>query len=170
MNRQEQIKELREGGMTLIEIGKKFDLSKERVRQICNQYDIEKPQKIKEKNTLQKKKDSFPLSEKLFNICSRKYIEKKRNNRNGKRAGWEFEIEFQDIPWVTKCPILGIKLDYNGKGTFYDNTASFDRIDTTKGYIKGNVAIISWKANKMKASGSAKDHRNIADWIDKNTK
>src|ERR1035437_8011674 len=111
MKRQQQIKELRESGMTLKDIGKEFNLSRERIRQICKKYDIQKPEKIKEIGYLETRKNSFPLDKKLYNACSKKYASKKRNNRNGKRAGWEFDIEFIDIPWVTHCPILGIKLD-----------------------------------------------------------
>lgn len=161
------------GGMTFSEVGRRIGLSRERIRQICKKEGIiRKPFKKdlpKVESYLEKKHKSFGLSKELYDLASRKFVYKRRNNRDNSSARWDFTIKFEDVPWVTHCPILGIKLNYKGK-SFSDDYASFDRIDSSKGYIKGNVAIISWKANKMKSNGSSKDHRNIADWIDNNTK
>lgn len=71
-----------------------------------------------------------------------------------KKFNREFSITKEDfkIP-PTHCPVLGFKLDYSlgkGKKTFQDNSPSIDRVDSSKDYIKSNVKIISWKANKIK--------------------
>lgn len=170
MTNKSKVAELINNGLTFAAIGRELNLSRERIRQICKKNGIErKPFKKdlpKENTYLDIKHKSFGLSKELYTLASRKFVYKRRNNRNNKSAGWEFDINFEDVPWVTHCPILGIKLDYNCN-SFSDNYATFDRINNKKGYIKGNVAIISWKANKMKSTGNAKDHRNIADWIDK---
>lgn len=55
----------------------------------------------------------------------------------------------------THCPYLGIELQYRpghgqGSGRADYNLATVDRIDSTKGYEKGNVQIISYLANCMK--------------------
>lgn len=72
-----------------------------------------------------------------------------------KRSGVEFRLTPSDIEMVTHCPILGLKLNYMSKqekrGLTHANTASIDRIDPTKGYIPGNVTVISWRANKLKS-------------------
>jgi len=47
-----------------------------------------------------------------------------------------------------------------------DCLPTVDRIDSSKPYEIGNIAIISWKANIIKNSGTAEEHRRIADWID----
>ena len=51
------------------------------------------------------------------------------------------------------CPCCGTKLDYsfsgNGKRAII-NGPSLDRVDTTKGYILGNVEIICWRCNALK--------------------
>jgi hypothetical protein len=69
---------------------------------------------------------------------------------NSKRKGKEFTIDIEDIKIPELCPFLGIPLTcIRGQGHLPTN-ASIDRIDSTKGYIKGNIQVISRKANLMK--------------------
>lgn len=42
---------------------------------------------------------------------------------------------------------------------------SLDRIDIHKGYIPGNIAIISYRANNIKNDGTWEKHQKIADFI-----
>lgn len=89
---------------------------------------------------------------------------KKRDRKTGVPV--EFTIERADLVWPTHCPILGLELDWYAD-TRQENSPSFDRVDSSKGYVKGNVQIISWRANRIKNDGSADEHRAIADWLDK---
>lgn len=81
-----------------------------------------------------------------------------------KREGvWNFELNFDTTEFPEYCPYLGIKLDYSyGKGAIKDNSPSFDRKDSTKGYTKDNVEIISHKANTMKSNASVEDQLEFA--------
>jgi len=88
---------------------------------------------------------------------------KKYNSRHRKVS---FTLKFQDIYWPTHCPILGTELDYFSEKK-QDNSPSFDRINPSMGYSKGNVLIISSKANTIKSNGTADEHRKIAEYIDK---
>ena len=73
---------------------------------------------------------------------------------NAKTGGVQHSIGVDDIPLPPTCLYLGIQLDYratsNGKKRRVQNGASIDRIDPTKGYVPGNIQIISDLANRMK--------------------
>ena len=73
-----------------------------------------------------------------------------------KKKGIEFNLDESDFQIPTHCPILGTELrqtwgNVNEQST-ESHCPSIDRIDNSKGYIKGNVAIISNAANRMKSS------------------
>ena len=51
------------------------------------------------------------------------------------------------------CPLLNVPFVNGTKGD-YEFTPSLDRIDPTKGYVKGNVWVITKKANSMKNSAT----------------
>ena len=64
------------------------------------------------------------------------------------------------------CPILGIKIDAKlGK----DHRPSFDKVIPEHGYLKGNVQIISYKANRLKSNMHIKDFRKFVEYIENNT-
>lgn len=73
--------------------------------------------------------------------------------RRAKVKGYDFDITIDDIVIPEFCPYLGIPLIIGTKDN-YENTPSLDRIDNTKGYIKGNVLVVSKKGNSMKNSAS----------------
>lgn len=66
-----------------------------------------------------------------------------------KQRNEEFSIDLEDIIVPELCPLLGIKMQYN-EGIKQDNSYSLDRIDSTKGYIKDNVWVVSLRANRIK--------------------
>ena len=63
----------------------------------------------------------------------------------------EFSITVADIDWVDTCVVLGTKLNYFSVGGRKRDTASFDRKNPEKGYVKGNVFVISNYANMKKS-------------------
>lgn len=97
----------------------------------------------------------------LIMLARAKFSAKKGNSKNHELG---FTVEFKDIQWNTHCPILGLELDYKAKGR-QENSVSFDRIDPNKGYVPGNVFIISWRANRIKNDGTAEEHRLISNFM-----
>ena len=76
--------------------------------------------------------------------------------RRAKLKNIEFTIDPSDIIIPDKCPLLEVPFVY-GEGHNDDYTPSLDRIDNEKGYIKGNIQVISMKANSMKNSASLEE-------------
>ncbi len=99
----------------------------------------------------------------IYETMRDRFYVKKQNSKADKKI---FTIEWKDVHIPTICPILKIKLDYFGKYRD-DDYPTYDRTDNTKGYIPGNVEIISWKANRIKNEGSLEDHRMIVDYLNK---
>ena len=83
--------------------------------------------------------------------------------RRAKVSGLQCDISYVDIPEIPKvCPILGIELKVNGGSCGPKiNSPTLDRIDNTKGYIIGNLAIISWKANSHKGDLTVSQVENL---------
>jgi hypothetical protein len=83
-----------------------------------------------------------------------KYILQKAKAR-AKRDGVVFDVTEQDFDHLPLyCPIFpNIKLIYGyGRGRKRQNDASatLDRIDNSRGYVRDNVVIISWRGNRLK--------------------
>lgn len=76
-----------------------------------------------------------------------------RTESRAKAKGLEFNIDESDIVIPEICPILEVPIIVGTKGD-YEYSLSIDRVDNSKGYIKGNVQIISKKANSMKNSAN----------------
>jgi hypothetical protein len=78
--------------------------------------------------------------------------------RRAKVKEQEFTIEEKDIIIPEVCPYLKIPMQSSAKrGDPRKATMSLDRIDSTKGYVPGNVEVISWLANTMKSNASKED-------------
>ena len=68
----------------------------------------------------------------------------------------EFSIEKEDIIVPLVCPYLGIELKV-GHEDSRRASPSLDRIDNSKGYIRGNIEVISQLANSMKAHSTKEE-------------
>ena len=66
----------------------------------------------------------------------------------------DFNIEMEDIVILDKCPVLGIEISTSKEK---NNSPSLDRIIPSLGYTKGNVRVVSWRANWIKNNMSAEE-------------
>lgn len=107
-------------------------------------------------------------------FCDRKQrIEKNRQNPakylcnsakgNAKAKNLEFDITPEDIIVPDVCPVLGIPIQVLSEDR--EASASIDRIDSTKGYVKGNVVVISAKANRLKNNATVEELEAILKWM-----
>lgn len=80
-----------------------------------------------------------------------------------RKAEVPFTITVDDIVIPTHCPILGIPLFQTvGRQGGGENSPSLDKIEPSKGYVPGNVIVISSRANRLKSDATVKELRDIA--------
>jgi hypothetical protein len=82
------------------------------------------------------------------------------------RKGLEFDLEYGDVVLPDVCPVFGVPLERAEGGFPLDNSPTLDRVDSTRGYVKGNVQIVSWKANRLKSNGTLEDFKSIVRWLE----
>lgn len=90
------------------------------------------------------------------------YILCQQARKNAKRKGIPFDLSPEDIIIPEFCPVLGMPLVRKTPGRTRPNDyPSLDRKDNSKGYIKGNVFVVSWRANRLKCDGSLEEFEAI---------
>lgn len=88
--------------------------------------------------------------------------------RRAKQRKVPFNLKPSDIlPLPKSCPVLGIKLVYEPSGhgrAMYKNAAapSLDRVVNERGYVRGNVIVVSLRANLLKGQATIEELRKIA--------
>jgi hypothetical protein len=88
---------------------------------------------------------------------------RKNNIPFGFKDSLEFTIYLKSIaPEV--CPVFGVPLT-TGKRVLHDWSPSVDKIDKKKGYVRGNIQIISYLANAMKRDASPERLNQFAKWV-----
>jgi len=74
------------------------------------------------------------------------------------QKGIAFEIEPDDIPDIpAQCPVLGIEIEENTGNGPLDSSPSLDRIHPEKGYVRGNIRIISNRANRLRQDATKEE-------------
>ena len=124
------------------------------------------PERLARRNELRKlrmENDEYRLARNL------KDVETRHNNEDSikkaliraakaraKKKGIPFDITIEDFILPEKCPLLEIPLTV-GYGSSQENSYSLDKIIPDLGYVKGNVWVISNKANMIKNNASLEE-------------
>jgi len=118
-------------------------------------WQSENRDKMKGYNKSYKSKDNVKYQE----YCKINYEKWLLSNakRAEKERGITCNLDLTDIVIPEHCPYLGIKLTTTRGAGQLDTNASIDKIDPNLGYTKGNVEIISRKANRMKNNASPRE-------------
>lgn len=86
------------------------------------------------------------------------YIAKVR----ARRQGLPFTLTPEDIHIPTVCPVLGIPMVRDGV-----STPSIDRLVAERGYVPGNVVIVSSRANRLRNDASVEELRAIVSFYER---
>ena len=85
--------------------------------------------------------------------------------QRARRKDLPFNLELEDIVVPTHCPVLGMELK-SGTRQDRDASPSLDRIDPALGYVKGNVHVISLKANRIKNDASLEELKAVTKYFE----
>lgn len=109
-------------------------------------YELEQKEKIRN----EKAKEA--VYKYLTNNPKKKLFHSAKNNAKNKNI--EFTITEDDITIPEYCPYLGVKLTHILGSGRCESNMSIRSIDSNKGYIPGNIQIISDLANRMKQNAT----------------
>ena len=83
------------------------------------------------------------------------------------RVGVPFALTIEYIKSIITdtCPVFGTPFIFVGNGKVCMDSATLDRKVPAKGYVPGNVVVISQFANSIKSNASAKEVARVAQWM-----
>lgn len=122
--------------------------NKEEIRRRNKEWRENNPNHIREYYLANKdKRFGYSLKFRLENPIRHLLIQAKSR---ASKANIPFDITYEDVEVAEVCPVLGVPLIYGGGKPYNDDMASLDRVIPDKGYVKGNVRVISRLANRKK--------------------
>ncbi len=139
---------------------------------MTNQKEYQKEYYLKNKiKALQYQKDYYSVNKDLkreqanliYKLNPTKALYKSAK-QNAKSKNLEFTIELSDIVIPEVCPVFNTPFDLERKKGRRINGPSIDRIDPSKGYIKGNIQIICDLANRMKQDATLEQLKQFGKW------
>ena len=119
-------------------------VDKEKAKQYHKDYNREYMKKSRLENP-----EKFKAREKKWRESNRLQSLIYSTKQTAKKKGLNHDISIEDLIQVEMCPLTGILIDWGCSGRHLSNP-SIDRIDPSKGYVKGNVEIMSCLGNSMK--------------------
>ena len=106
-----------------------------------------------------KNKERIRANRKRSRVTHREAGMLSRCKHRAKQNNLPFNLSLEDIVIPKRCPVLDIEIrqlsvdDKPSKG-YYPNAPSLDRIIPELGYVKGNVRVISARANLLKSNAT----------------
>lgn len=88
-----------------------------------------------------------------------------RAKQRAKKRGLPFDLDVASLlPIPLACPVLGIRLAFNGR-RMKRNSPSLDRMKPELGYVRGNVRVISQRANALKSDASGEELEAVIRYV-----
>ncbi len=97
-------------------------------------------------------------------VMYRKHYVKRILGGAKKRAaekGLEFDLTPEDIIIPARCPVFDLPLAIADRDPMHPNSPSLDRIHNHLGYVKGNVIVVSRRANNLKRDATLDEMRKL---------
>ena len=85
--------------------------------------------------------------------------------QRSKEKGLMFNLHYEDVQIPNLCPVLRIPLAPSITGVLGDNSPSLDRLIPYLGYTKGNVKVISMKANRIKTDATSTEIEAVLHYV-----
>lgn len=128
-------------------------------------------QKVSFQRNPEKRKAIVNKSNLKYNLNNLEGYIFRRAKTRAKKNNIPFNIEVSDVLIPKYCPVLGLELKSTlgtGKGHYgpNDNSPSIDRINPDLGYVKGNVRIISHRANTIKNDATIDELKKVIAYIE----
>jgi hypothetical protein len=108
-------------------------------------------------------KDERTLYKRDWYIKNLQHMMWKNAKRRANKNGIDFSILETDILIPDVCPVFGTLLVVGMVRN--DNSPTLDRIDNSKGYIIGNIRVISWRANRIKGDATTREIELILEYM-----
>lgn len=99
-------------------------------------------------------------------LFKRKYASLKKRNRKRGGGKIDFTWEYLEQLWTGKCAISGIDISFD-LGYNDDSYPQIDKIDPKKGYVKGNIAWVSRRCNRLKQDGDIDTVKSLLKYLKK---
>lgn len=141
--------------------------NRESVRKMKREY--------REKNPEARRYSSLKWSQKSLEYRKEKYYKSRikamlyQAKLRADKRGLPFNIDASDIVIPSVCPVLGIEIAHRASGFFNPNSPSLDRIVSELGYVKGNVRVISNRANILKRDATLQELLLVAAYVARET-
>lgn len=85
--------------------------------------------------------------------------------QRAKRDGLPFNLSAEDIVIPRLCPVLGFRLKHGKNKCPLQQSPTLDRIRPNRGYVKGNVIVISALANRIKSTANWRQILSVGSWL-----
>jgi len=107
----------------------------------------------------------WELTYKVFSRVSRTqhYLLSKAKER-AKKKNIPFDITADDFIVPERCPILGTKLK-SGDRKVCNTSPTIDRIRPELGYVKGNIQVVSYRANTLKSNATIEELLKVVEHL-----
>jgi len=150
-----------------------YKLNKEKIAVYKKKHYKSNKEEINNKN-----KEYYKTNKQKISIQRRMYRENnleeillRKAKYRAKKDNLNFTITLNDVKNAMSdiCPLLEIKMNIN-KNTVKDDSFTLDKILPEKGYVEGNIIVISHKANRSKSNATIEEYKNVINGLKNITK